>query len=71
MLIHRLWFGARTAPSQMSIYLLTLIQSRETFSIYDDLMCNHEIDCEIYVIIGVIQQCHMQAGISKWLDAGV
>ena len=32
MLIHRPWFGARTAPSQMSIYLLTLIQSRETFS---------------------------------------
>ena len=27
--------------------------------------------CEIDVIIGVIQQCHMQACISRWLDEGV
>ena len=32
MLIHRPWFGARKAPSQLSIYLLNLNQSRETFS---------------------------------------
>ena len=32
MLIHRPWFDARKAPSQLSIYLLNLNQSRETFS---------------------------------------
>ena len=32
----------------------------------------HEIDymCGIDMIIGVIHQCHMQAYIFRWLDAG-
>ena len=44
-----------------------------TVYIYDDLMYTHEIDyvCGIDVTIGVIQQCHMQTCISRWLDAGV
>ena len=70
--VERLFVQSCSRPSTWCMHSgLVPDWPQDTVYICNDLLCTHEIDYmfRIDMIIGVIH--HMQAYISRWLDAGV